>query len=131
MTWLFLGTAALIGLGTMAVGCLLFVPASDSGVYATFLLALFVLAAGITVLQVAANVAEIPIDAARSSAQLLLRAEMVHERMDIQREEFSFRHPLIQEAAYRSLLSERRKRLHRAAACLRAGSFGFPVRHGA
>ncbi len=68
------------------------------------------------VLQVAANVAEIPIDSARSSAQLLLRAEMVHERMDIQREEFSFRHPLIQEAAYRSLLSERRKKLHRAAA---------------
>jgi FHS family L-fucose permease-like MFS transporter len=44
-----------IGLGTMAVGCLLFVPASGSGIYATFLLALFVLAAGITVLQVAAN----------------------------------------------------------------------------
>lgn len=44
-----------IGLGTMAVGCLLFVPASGSGIYATFLLALFVLAAGTTVLQVAAN----------------------------------------------------------------------------
>jgi len=44
-----------LGLGTMAAGCLLFVPASGSGVYATFLLALFVLAAGITVLQVAAN----------------------------------------------------------------------------
>jgi MFS transporter, FHS family, L-fucose permease len=44
-----------IGLGTMAVGCLMFIPASGSGVYATFLAALFVLAAGITVLQVAAN----------------------------------------------------------------------------
>jgi MFS transporter, FHS family, L-fucose permease len=44
-----------IGLGTMAVGCLLFIPAAGSGVYATFLVALFVLAAGITVLQVAAN----------------------------------------------------------------------------
>jgi MFS transporter, FHS family, L-fucose permease len=44
-----------IGLGTMAAGCLLFIPASSSGVYATFLGALFVLAAGITVLQVAAN----------------------------------------------------------------------------
>ncbi|WP_017672030.1 sugar MFS transporter [Blastomonas sp. AAP53] len=44
-----------IGLGTMAVGCLLFIPASSSGVYATFLGALFVLAAGITILQVAAN----------------------------------------------------------------------------
>lgn len=44
-----------LGLGTMAVGCLLFVPAAGSGVYAAFLVALFVLAAGITVLQVAAN----------------------------------------------------------------------------
>lgn len=44
-----------IGLGTMAVGCLAFVPASASGIYATFLAALFVVAAGITVLQVAAN----------------------------------------------------------------------------
>lgn len=43
------------GLGIMAIGCLLFIPASQSGVYATFLAALFVLAAGITVLQVAAN----------------------------------------------------------------------------
>lgn len=44
-----------IGLGTMALGSLLFIPASGSGVYATFLGALFVLAAGITILQVAAN----------------------------------------------------------------------------
>lgn len=44
-----------IGLGTMALGCLLFVPASDSGIYANFLVALFVLAGGITILQVAAN----------------------------------------------------------------------------
>lgn len=44
-----------IGLGTMAVGCLMFIPASGSGIYATFLAALFVLAAGITILQVAAN----------------------------------------------------------------------------
>ncbi|MDP3676810.1 MAG: sugar MFS transporter [Novosphingobium sp.] len=44
-----------LGLGVMAVGCLMFVPASGSGVYATFLAALFVLAAGITILQVAAN----------------------------------------------------------------------------
>jgi FHS family L-fucose permease-like MFS transporter len=44
-----------LGLGTMALGCLLFVPASASGIYATFLCALFVLAAGTTVLQVAAN----------------------------------------------------------------------------
>jgi FHS family L-fucose permease-like MFS transporter len=44
-----------LGLGTAAVGCLLFYPAAASHVYAFFLGALFVLAAGITILQVAAN----------------------------------------------------------------------------
>lgn len=44
-----------IGLSIMALGCLLFVPAAVSGIYATFLAALFVLAGGITILQVAAN----------------------------------------------------------------------------
>lgn len=44
-----------IGLGVMAAGCLMFIPASGSGIYATFLAALFILAAGITILQVAAN----------------------------------------------------------------------------
>jgi MFS transporter, FHS family, L-fucose permease len=44
-----------IGLSVMALGCLMFVPAAESGIYATFLAALFVLAAGITILQVAAN----------------------------------------------------------------------------
>ena len=46
---------AFIGLVLMAGGCLLFVPASAAGVFATFLAALFVLAAGITVVQVVAN----------------------------------------------------------------------------
>jgi MFS transporter, FHS family, L-fucose permease len=46
---------AVVGLLTMMTGCLLFVPASSSGVFAMFLLALFVLAAGITVVQVVAN----------------------------------------------------------------------------
>ncbi len=46
---------AVAGLVTMAAGCLLFIPASSSGVFATFLLALFVLAAGITIVQVVAN----------------------------------------------------------------------------
>lgn len=45
----------IIGLAFMAVGCVMFAPAADLGVYAGFLLALFVMAAGITVLQVAAN----------------------------------------------------------------------------
>nr|WP_307728176.1 sugar MFS transporter [Massilia terrae] len=42
------------GLGIAALGCLLFYPAAHSG-YALFLIAFFVLATGITVLQVAAN----------------------------------------------------------------------------
>ena len=46
---------AVTGLVTMAVGCLLFIPASSSGMFATFLLALFVLASGITIVQVVAN----------------------------------------------------------------------------
>ena len=47
--------AAATGLVTMALGCLLFVPASSSGVFGTFLLAIFVLASGITIVQVVAN----------------------------------------------------------------------------
>jgi len=46
---------AVVGLLTMTGGCLLFVPASSSGMFITFLLALFILAAGITIVQVVAN----------------------------------------------------------------------------
>jgi FHS family L-fucose permease-like MFS transporter len=46
---------AAIGLLTMMAGCLLFVPASSSAMFPLFLLALFVLAAGVTVVQVVAN----------------------------------------------------------------------------
>jgi FHS family L-fucose permease-like MFS transporter len=46
--------SAVAGLVIAASGCALFYPAANSG-YALFLLALFVLAAGITILQVAAN----------------------------------------------------------------------------
>ncbi len=46
---------AVVGLLTMAVACLLFYPAAAFRVFGIFLLAMFVLAAGITVLQVAAN----------------------------------------------------------------------------
>ncbi|HEX3695569.1 MAG TPA: L-fucose:H+ symporter permease [Polyangia bacterium] len=45
----------IIGLCTAGVGCLMFYPAAGARSYALFLLALFVLAAGITLLQVAAN----------------------------------------------------------------------------
>jgi len=46
---------AIVGLVLMAVGCMLFAPAASLGVFGGFLLALFVMAAGITILQVAAN----------------------------------------------------------------------------
>ena len=46
---------AVVGLLTMTAGCLLFIPASSSGMFIAFLLALFVLAAGITIVQVVAN----------------------------------------------------------------------------
>ncbi|MEP1743905.1 MAG: sugar MFS transporter [Kangiellaceae bacterium] len=44
-----------VGLAIASAGCLLFYPAAQLSVYPLFLLALFVLAAGITVLQVSAN----------------------------------------------------------------------------
>lgn len=44
-----------VGLGVMMLGCLLFSPAAALGRYELFLVALFIMAAGITTLQVAAN----------------------------------------------------------------------------
>jgi MFS transporter, FHS family, L-fucose permease len=46
---------AVLGLAVTVAGCLLFVPASALGTFPPFLLALFVMAAGITMLQVTAN----------------------------------------------------------------------------
>jgi FHS family L-fucose permease-like MFS transporter len=45
----------IIGLTTAGIGCLAFYPAAGFGVYAIFLLALFILASGFTFLQVSAN----------------------------------------------------------------------------
>ncbi|SEM01743.1 MFS transporter, FHS family, L-fucose permease [Aquimarina amphilecti] len=45
----------ILGLSTMAVGCLLFYPASSYRFFGVFLLGYFTLAGGITILQVAAN----------------------------------------------------------------------------
>jgi FHS family L-fucose permease-like MFS transporter len=44
-----------LGLSIAAFGCLLFYPAATAGIYSLFLAALFVLASGITILQVSAN----------------------------------------------------------------------------
>ena len=46
---------AVAGLLTMMIGCLLFIPASQTATYGLFLLALFVLASGVVVVQVVAN----------------------------------------------------------------------------
>ena len=45
----------IVGLGTMAIGCVLFYPAAAFREFGIFLLAYFILAGGITILQVAAN----------------------------------------------------------------------------
>ncbi|UVO55054.1 sugar MFS transporter [Sphingomonas sp. SUN039] len=47
--------SAVAGLLTMMVGCLLFIPASQTAVYGVFLLALFVLASGVVIVQVVSN----------------------------------------------------------------------------
>ena len=50
----YMRTAAL-GLMTMTAGCLLFIPASSSSLFGAFLVAVFVLGSGITIVQVVAN----------------------------------------------------------------------------
>ncbi|MDT0648513.1 L-fucose:H+ symporter permease [Autumnicola edwardsiae] len=45
----------ILGLVTMAVGCLLFYPAASYRIFGVFMLGYFILAGGITILQVAAN----------------------------------------------------------------------------
>src|SRR5680860_343390 len=45
----------ILGLATMATGCLLFYPAASYRVFGVFMLGYFILAGGITILQVAAN----------------------------------------------------------------------------
>lgn len=65
--------SAILGLAVMICGCLLFSPAAASGVFAAFLFALFVMAAGITVLQVVANpfIAELgPVETSHSRLTL-------------------------------------------------------------
>ena len=62
---------AVAGLATMMAGCLLFIPASQTATYALFLLALFVLASGVVIVQVVAN----PL------ISLLGKPETVHSRL--------------------------------------------------
>lgn len=62
---------AVAGLLTMMIGCLLFIPASQTAVYGLFLFALFVLASGVVIVQVVAN----PL------ISLLGRPETAHSRL--------------------------------------------------
>jgi FHS family L-fucose permease-like MFS transporter len=62
-----------VGLLLMALGCLLFTPAADAGVYSGFLGALFILASGVTIVQVAANpLATGAGDSSRAASRLTL-----------------------------------------------------------
>lgn len=67
-------------------------------------------------LPIVAEIAALPIEQARASSRRLVAAEMLYERLDIQRNDFGFRHPLVQEAAYGSLLGDQRRRYHRGTA---------------
>jgi FHS family L-fucose permease-like MFS transporter len=62
---------AVAGLVTMMAGCLMFIPASQTATYGLFLLALFVLASGVVIVQVVAN----PL------ISLLGKPETVHSRL--------------------------------------------------
>jgi FHS family L-fucose permease-like MFS transporter len=69
------GRGLVAGLVTMAVGCALFVPAAATASYGLFLAALFVLASGITILQVAANPLIANLGPARTSHSRLTFAQ--------------------------------------------------------
>lgn len=66
---------AVVGLLTMTAGCLLFIPASQSAQFPVFLAALFVLAAGITIVQVVANPLISLLGAARTAHSRLTFAQ--------------------------------------------------------
>jgi FHS family L-fucose permease-like MFS transporter len=65
--------ATTLGLMVMVTGCALFTPAAQLGVYPAFLAALFVLASGVTIVQVAANPLTARLgDPAKASSRLTL-----------------------------------------------------------
>lgn len=68
--------ASILGLSIMAAGCLLFIPASYVALFPAFLFALFVMASGITLLQVVANpfIAELGPEASSHSRLTLAQA---------------------------------------------------------
>jgi FHS family L-fucose permease-like MFS transporter len=66
------------GLCTMALGCLLFYPAAEVSVYAVFLCGLFVLASGITILQVSANPYVAVLGSEKTAASRLSLAQAIN-----------------------------------------------------
>lgn len=66
------------GLLTMAAGCFMFYPAAQMEVYALFLLALFVLATGVTILQVSANPYVAQLGTERTAASRLNLAQAIN-----------------------------------------------------
>ena len=64
-----------VGLSAMAVGCLIFIPAAQVAQFWLFLVGLFVLATGITILQVAANPYVIAVGPEESGASRLNLAQ--------------------------------------------------------
>jgi MFS transporter, FHS family, L-fucose permease len=68
-------TGVLTGLGLAAVGGLLFIPASESLTYGFFLVALFVLAAGLSILETSANPFVIAMGPEKSATQRLNLAQ--------------------------------------------------------
>lgn len=68
----------IIGLIGVAAGCSIFYPAAEMEVYVVFLLALFVLASGITILQVSANPYVVVLGEARTAASRLNLAQAIN-----------------------------------------------------
>lgn len=68
----------IIGLITVAVGCVLFYPSAEMAVYEMFLLALFVLAAGITILQVSANPYVAVLGSEKTATSRLIAAQAIN-----------------------------------------------------
>lgn len=66
------------GLCTMALGCLLFYPAAEIAVYGLFLCGLFVLASGITILQVSANPYVAVLGSEKTAASRLSLAQAIN-----------------------------------------------------
>ncbi len=66
------------GLLTIAAGCMMFYPAAQLEVYTLFLLALFVLATGVTILQVSANPYVAQLGAERTAASRLNLAQAIN-----------------------------------------------------